>query len=438
MKIRSITARWVHVPIPKAQQHKSDLGVADYFDATIVRVETECGLVGWGEAKASVGSMGNNAAMAALINRDLGPALIGEDPRNPRRLWEIGYNGSRAHFALTRGQAFPVLDRRGSRISAIGAIDMACWDILGRSLDVPVWQLLGGKCRDAMPAYASGGWAPAEAIGAQLEGYIARGGFGAVKMRVGAGDGDVITSVRRVRAARAHLGCDIQIMVDSHGTFSVKEALRFVRLVEGCGLAWFEEPVNVDDRAGMATVRAASDIPIAAGESEFTRFDFRELLEHHAVDYFQPDLAIAGGITEAMRIAALAESHGIKLAPHLWGGALNFAAGLQVMAASPAAVIAEYSLGANPLLHDLAEESFEVVDGMIAIPRPSRPRRHHQPRVSRGPHRRLACATSPSSGNRQPGRYDAPPAAPGAVPPVIQERRRHAQRDVRERPANPA
>ena len=368
MKIESITARWVHVPIPKAQQHTSDLGVADYFDATIVQVRTACGLVGWGEAKASVGSMGNNAALAALINRDLGPALIGEDPRNPRRLWEIGYDGGRAHFALSRGQSFPVLDRRGSRISAIGAIDMACWDILGRSLEVPVWQLLGGKCRDAMPAYASGGWAPAEAIGAQLEGYIFRGGFQAVKMRVGAGDGDVITSVRRVRAARAHLGCDTQIMVDAHGTFSVKEALRFVRLVEDCGLAWFEEPVNVDDRAGTATVRAASDIPIAAGESEFTRFDFRDLIAHEAVDYFQPDLAIAGGITEAMRIAALAESHGVKLAPHLWGGALNFAAGLQVMAASPAAVIAEYSLGANPLLHDLAEESFEVVDGMIAIP----------------------------------------------------------------------
>ena len=245
---------------------------------------------------------------------------------------------------------------------------MGCWDILGRSLGVPVWQLLGGKCRDSLPAYASGGWAPADKIGEQLEGYIARGGFRAVKMRVGAGDRDLATSVRRVHAARAHLGEDVDIMVDAHGTFSVKEALRFVRLVEDCGLAWFEEPVNVDDRAGTAAVRAASDIPIAAGESEFTRFDFRELLEHKAVDYFQPDLAIAGGITEAMRIAALAESHGIKLAPHLWGGALNFAAGLQVMAASPAAVIAEYSLGANPLLHGLAEENFEVVDGMIAIP----------------------------------------------------------------------
>ena len=368
MKIKTVTARWAHVPIPASQQHRSDLGVADSFDATIVRVETACGLVGWGEAKASVGSKGNNAALAALINRDLGPALIGEDPRDPRRLWEIGYNGARAHFALTQGRGFPVLDRRGIRISAIGAIDMACWDILGRSLGVPVWRLLGGKCRDAMPAYASGGWAPAEAIGAQLEGYIARGGFRAVKMRVGAGDGDVATSVRRVQAARAHLGNDIQIMVDAHGTYSVKEALRFGRLVEECDLAWFEEPVNADDKQGLGIVRAAGDIPIAAGESEFTRFDFRELLEHRAVDYFQPDLAIAGGITEAMRIAALAESHGVRLAPHLWGGALNFAAGLQVMAASPAAVIAEYSLGANPLLHDLAEDSFEAIDGMIAIP----------------------------------------------------------------------
>ncbi len=368
MKIATIKAHWVHAPIPKAQQHRSDLGVADFFDATIVRIETACGLVGWGEAKASVGSMGNNAALAALINRELGPALIGEDPRDPRRLWEIGYNGGRAHFALARGRGFPALGRRGIRISAIGAIDMACWDILGRSLGAPVWRLLGGRCRETMPAYASGGWAPAEAIGAQLEGYIARGGFGAVKMRVGAGAGDLATSVRRVRAARAHLGDDIDIMVDAHGTYSVKEALRFARLVEDCNLAWFEEPVNADNKRGLGIVRAATDIPIAAGESEFTRFDFRELVAHDAVDYFQPDLAIAGGITEGMRIAALAESYEIRLALHLWGGALNFSAGLQVMAASPAAVIVEYSLGANPLLHDLAEESFEVVDGRIAIP----------------------------------------------------------------------
>ena len=368
MKIKTIEAMWVRALIPEARRHRSDLGVADAFDATIVRVETACGLVGWGEAKASVGSKGDNAALAAAINRELGPALVGEDPRDPRRLWEIGYNGARAHFALARGRGFPVLGRRGIGIAAIGAIDMACWDILGRSLGVPVWRLLGGKCRDTMPAYASGGWAPADAIGAQLEGYVAQGGFGAVKMRVGVGDGDLMTSVRRVRTARAHLGDDVDIMVDAHGTYSVKEALRFARLVEDCNLAWFEEPVNADNKRGMGVVRAATDIPVAAGESEFTRFDFRELVEHRSVDYFQPDLAIAGGITEGMRIAALAETHEIRLALHLWGGALNFAAGLQVMAASPAAVIVEYSLGANPLLHDLAAESFAVADGRIAIP----------------------------------------------------------------------
>jgi L-alanine-DL-glutamate epimerase-like enolase superfamily enzyme len=157
-------------------------------------------------------------------------------------------------------------------------------------------------------------------------------------------------------------------MCDAHGTFSVAEAKRFCRLVEGCNLTWFEEPVTADDKAGCAQVRAATDIPIAAGESEFTRHDFRDLAMLGAVDIFQPDLAICGGITEAMRISALASAHNLKLAPHLWAGAPAFAAGLHVAAASPAGFIVEYSLGANPLLHDLVEESFPVHDGLIEIP----------------------------------------------------------------------
>jgi L-alanine-DL-glutamate epimerase-like enolase superfamily enzyme len=118
----------------------------------------------------------------------------------------------------------------------------------------------------------------------------------------------------------------------------------------------------------MAEVRASSSVPIAAGESEFNRFDFRDLAELRAADVFQPDLAICGGITEAMRIGAIASAFNLRLAPHLWTGALAFAAGLHVSAASPAGWILEYSLGANPLLHDLAEETFTVVDGMLDIP----------------------------------------------------------------------
>ena len=128
-----------------------------------------------------------------------------------------------------------------------------------------------------MPAYASGGWAGPDRIGEQLLGYVEAGGFRAVKMRVGVIDTDPRHSARRVAAARAALGPDCGLMCDAHGTFSVAEAKRFCRLVEDCNLAWFEEPVTADDKAGCAQVRAATDIPIAAGESEFTRHDFRDL-----------------------------------------------------------------------------------------------------------------------------------------------------------------
>ena len=117
-------------------------------------------------------------------------------------------------------------------------------------------------------------------------------------------------------------------MVDAHGTWSVREAQRFARKVEDCDLGWFEEPVSSENLAGQAEVRASTDIPIAAGESEQTRFAFRDMIAARAVDVCQPDVAIAGGITETQRIAALAAAHDLTVAPHLWGSAILFAAGL--------------------------------------------------------------------------------------------------------------
>jgi len=243
--------------------------------------------------------------------------------------------------------------------------DRALWDILGKSLGVPVWRLLGGRTAAAMPAYASGGWAGPDKIGEQLLGYIEQGGFRAVKMRVGIIDTDPRHSARRVAAARAALGPECGLMCDAHGTFSVAEAKRFCRLVEDRNLTWLEEPVTADDKAGCAAVRTATDIPTAAGESRVHPARFPRSGD---AGIFQPDLAICGGITEAMRISALASAHNLRLAPHLWAGAPAFAAGLHVAAASPAGFIVEYSLGANPLLHDLIEESFPVQDGLIEIP----------------------------------------------------------------------
>ena len=368
MKIKSVTATWLHVPIPEQQQHTSDFCKTQSFDSTLVRIETEGGITGFGEAKAAVGSAGTNAALGTMVEDELGPLLVGEDARDISRLWDVMYNGSRAHFAIERGRVFPVLGRRGHLISAISGIDMALWDILGKELGVPVWQLLGGRRQTRMPAYASGGWAPVDRIVDELQSFVDRGDFKAVKMRVGTGDGTLAHSVARVKAARAGLADDVDIMCDAHGTFSVAEAKRFCREVADCNIGWLEEPVTADDKPGMAEVRASSDVPISTGESEFTRFDFRDLAELRACDIFQPDLSICGGVTEAMRIEAIASAHQLRFAPHLWGGALTFASGLHVNAVASTGFIVEYSLGANPMLHELAIEDFPVVDGYLDIP----------------------------------------------------------------------
>lgn len=368
MKITNITATWLRYNIPQSNQHVSDFGRLQTFDMTLVRIETDAGLTGFGEAKGAVGSAAMCAPIVSVVNDELRSMLVGEDPRNITKLWERMYNGVRAHYAFEYGRSFPELGRRGVRISAISGVDMALWDLLGKSLNVPVYQLLGGKCRETIPAYASGGWADAAGIGDQLKQTIAPGNFKAVKMRVGTMDRTVENSVARVRAARQALGDEIKLMVDAHGTWNEREAKRFCRGVEDCNLSWFEEPVNADSVTAMAEVRAATDIPISAGESLFTRFDFRQLIEARAADILQPDPAIAGGITEVVRIAALASAHQLTLAPHLWGSALLFAAGLHIAAATPNAVTLEYSMGFNPFLRGLSPDEFTIKDSEVAIP----------------------------------------------------------------------
>jgi L-alanine-DL-glutamate epimerase-like enolase superfamily enzyme len=144
--------------------------------------------------------------------------------------------------------------------------------------------------------------------------------------------------------------------------------MQFAAGVEDMALRWFEEPVNADDSVGARRVRASTAIPIAAGESEFTSFAFRDLIQNEAVDVLQPDLAICGGPSDGRRIAALAETHQLELAPHCWGSALSFSAGVTLAFASSAARTIEYSLGGNPLLHEMPEESFKLDDGVVEAP----------------------------------------------------------------------
>jgi L-alanine-DL-glutamate epimerase-like enolase superfamily enzyme len=367
VKISDVEARWLHCPLPAERQHVSDYGRIASFDMALVRVEADDGSVGWGESKAAVGSAGSCATVVACVNGELRQQLLGLDARRVNEAASRVYNGPRAQYAADRGRVFPILGRRGVTVSALSGIDMALWDLLARSLGVPVVELWGGPCRHDMPLYASGGWADAQRIGAELGAYV-EAGFGAVKMRVGVIDGTVEASVERVVAARRALGPGVELMVDAHGTFSTAEAKRFAAGLEPCAVRWFEEPVAPDDRAGLAEVRASTHVAIAAGESEFTRFDFGDLLDRRAVDVVQPDLAICGGPSEGRRIAAVAETHQVELAPHCWGSALSFRAGVSLAFASPAAAVIEYSLGANPLLHDLPEEAIAVTGGRIGAP----------------------------------------------------------------------
>jgi L-alanine-DL-glutamate epimerase-like enolase superfamily enzyme len=367
VKITAVRAAWLRALIPAERRHTSDFGVNDSFNTCLVEIDTDAGLTGLGEAKVGVGNLGNYAALVTLIHAELAPLLIGRDPRDITALWETIYNGTRAHYVAAHGRTFPIVGRRGITISALSGIDIALWDLLGKSLGQPVWRLLGGRLRDRIPAYASGGWAPVGGVGKQLRQYVERG-HRAVKMRVGLQDKSVDDSAARVREAREQLGPDVGLMVDAHGTWSVREAQRFARKVADCDLGWLEEPVSPDNVTGQAEVRAATDIPIAAGETEQTRFAFRDLIEARAVDVLQPDVAIAGGITETLRICALAATHGLTVAPHLWGGAVLFASGLHLAVATPCVNTLEFSRGENPLLHELVEEQFDLRDGYVLAP----------------------------------------------------------------------
>jgi L-alanine-DL-glutamate epimerase-like enolase superfamily enzyme len=364
VKITAVRAAWLRAEIPAERRHTSDFGVNDSFNTCLIEIDTDAGLTGLGEAKVGVGNLGNYAALVTLVHAELAPLLIGRDPRDISALWEAIYNGTRAHYVAPHGRTFPIVGRRGITISALSGIDIALWDLLGKSLAQPVWRLLGGRVRERIPAYASGGWAPVGGVGKQLRQYVERG-HRAVKMRVGLQDQSVDDSAARVREARATLGPGVGLMVDAHGTWSVREAQRFTRKVEDCDLGWLEEPVSPDNPAGQAEVRAATDIPIAAGETEQTRFAFRDLIEARAVDVLQPDVAIAGGITETVRICALATTHGLTVAPHLWGGAVLFASGLHLATALPCVTTLEFSRGENALLNDLVTEPFDLVDGYV-------------------------------------------------------------------------
>jgi galactonate dehydratase len=324
-----------------------------------VRVETDDGLIGWGEASLE----GHGEAVAGAIDgaRD---RLIGAPADRIEDAWQTLYR-----LGFYRGG--PVL------MSAISGIDQALWDIKGKRLGVPVWQLLGGQVRNRIDVYAwIGGDRPADV--AEAAAARKAQGFRAVKMN-GTEDLGWLDSpsaldepVKRLQLVR-ETGIDAGI--DFHGRVHKPMARQLIKALEPLKPLFIEEPLLSDNPEAIAQIAQQTSVPIALGERLYTRMDFKRLFELGAVDVIQPDLSHAGGISEARRIAAMAEAYDVAVAPHCPLGPLALASCLQLAAATPNFVIQEMSLGihynspsADLLTYCKDGSLFDVKDGSVAVP----------------------------------------------------------------------
>jgi len=289
----------------------------------VVEITLDDGTVGIGNAALAP------HAVKTVIDTYLRPLLIGADPLDSEMLWATMYR-----------RTLP-FGRKGIGMAAISAVDLAIWDAKGKLLRQPVFRLLGGRTKTRIPVYASRLYSqPLDTLFAEARSY-AQAGFGAVKLRFGWGPRDGIAGMHRnldlVRTTREAVGDDVDIMADCYMGWTVEYARRMLRLLEPFNLRWVEEPLNADDLAGYAQLRALGHVAIAGGEHEYTLHGFRQALDLRAFDIVQFDVNRVGGITAAHKIAALCEAHDIPVIPHA-GQMHNY----HITMSSLAAPIAEY------------------------------------------------------------------------------------------------
>ena len=331
----------------------------DTRTASLVEIETDTGLTGWGECYGPARM--TSAAVAAIA-----PWLIGEDPLGTDALWQMVYARLRDH-----GQ-------KGVVIQGLSGIDIALWDIKGKHFGVPAHRLMGGPLRTQVRAYATGLYRrkagdPLAYLAEEAAGYVADG-FTAVKLKVGFGIDEDAAVTRAVREA---IGPGVALMVDANHAFDAVAAIRLGRMIEPYDIGWFEEPVPPEDLAGYRAVKAALSIPIAGGECEFTRYGFREQLVSRAVDIVQPDTCAAGGLTECKKIADMSEAFGIRYNPHVWGTGIAIAASLQLLAVlpshtptslSPLEPLLEFDRTEHPIRQEILMQPIEHVRGVVRVP----------------------------------------------------------------------
>ena len=289
-------------PMDLVAFREASMGNFAFHGWVLVEIFTDTGDVGLGNAALSP------TVTKALIDTYLKPLLIGADPWDTEFLWQHMYR---------RTMAF---GRKGVALTAISAVDIALWDLLGKSAKQPVFRLLGGRTKDKIPVYASRLYAmPIPELRAEAERYKAEG-YKAMKLRFGWGPIDGAAGMHKnielVRNVREVVGDDTDLMADAYMGWTLDYAKRMLPLLEPFHLRWLEEPVIPDDTRGYKELKNHGRVPIAGGEHEFTIFGFRELLENDALDYIQFDTNRVGGISQARKISALAESFQVPVVPH--------------------------------------------------------------------------------------------------------------------------
>lgn len=325
--------------------------------ATLVRLVTSDGAVGWGEC------FGPPTAVAPLVE-EIGNSLVGQsvdyiDPFIARML-QINY-----HLASA-----------GLYVSALSGVNIALWDAWGHTLGVSISRLLGGRSRERVRAYASTGYVTAdqsiEAYAEMLESAVTEG-FSDAKIKLGLG---LMQDRQRAEVARDYLGDDGYLMVDFNGNYTADTALRVIESLADIGIHWVEEPVPPEDWSGLRRVQEAG-VPLAGGEALYTRFGFREIISRRLLDIIQPDVCKCGGFSEACAVANLARTWNIRLSPHTWGTAISLAASLQLLASlpdyphpshAPEPLWFEFDRGPNRLREELLTVRLSQQDGYVPIP----------------------------------------------------------------------
>jgi D-galactarolactone cycloisomerase len=338
VKITSVRA--IPLAIPIRAGSPSSPWEAALAKQVLVRIDTESGLAGWGEAFA----YGAPLAVCNVIDETLGPLLVGED-------------ATRIEAHLDRLQrVLMVWGRRGLGMFAVSGVDLALWDLAGKALGVPVWRLLGGRTQTRVRAYASllRYTTPSE-VGRVAAGLAARG-YTAIKLHQ--------TDLASVAVAREAVGEGVELMLDTNCPWSVEEAIAMAHRLEPFALRWLEEPVwPPEDYTGLARVRAATSIPVASGENEATAFGFRAAFEAGAMDIAQPSVTKVGGLSELRKVAAVAASANVTVVPHAFYYGPGLAASVHFAVATPGVPYVEYP-GAS-LEASLLTEPIRCVDGYV-------------------------------------------------------------------------